>query len=97
MSIHTNELRNGLYLITQPVPVVGAQPFDSLTIDYTAQPHFLLQRHLDEYDVQVILDRTALQEVPDSLWDTIPPRSLLRRRRGHVVAARQVASGLRLV
>ena len=97
MSNLYTELHDDLYLITKPVPEAGAQPFDSLTVNYAAQPHFLLQRHLDDYDIRAILDRAALQVVPDSLWDTIPPRSGIRRRWGRAAAGRRVASGLRLL
>ncbi len=97
MSRLYNELRDDLYMITKPVPEAGAQPFDSLTVDHTAQPHFLLQRHLDEYDLRAILDRAALQVVPDSVWDAIPPRARIRRRWCRVVAARRASSGLLLL
>ncbi len=97
MPILYNELPDDLYMITRPVPEAGAQPFDSLTVDRSAQPHFLLQRHLDEYDVRAILDRAAFQAVPDSIWDAIPPRSLIRHRRHRAVASLRASAGLRLL
>ena len=80
MSFLFNELASGLFMIVKPVSEVGALPFDCLSVRHKAPNPYLLQRILDGHDVEAILARSAIQAVPASTFQVIPPRSEIRRR-----------------
>ena len=93
MSNHHNELRNGLYLITKPVPLAGAQPWDVLNVRHDLHNPFLGQRYYDRYDIEAILAADAILPVPLERPLRPPSRQVLRFRQ----AERRVASGLRVI
>ncbi len=98
MSQLDNELHDDLYLITKPVPEAGAQPFDCLNVK-EGDPHrrYILQRFLDDHDVEAILARSAIQVVPRTTWVTIPSRLEIRRVWRRRVAHHRSPQGLRMV
>ncbi len=75
-----NELTGGLYMIVKPVPEAGALPFDCVNVEPDDRHQYILQRFLDDHDVDAILARSAIQTVPPSAWLAIPPRAEIRRR-----------------
>ena len=95
---HGPLLSDGVHLVTRRIAEIGCMPYDSIIV-YSADPRepYMLLRALDSHDVEMLLSASALRQVPDSFWDTIPSRADLRRRRKERVLTVTKAGTIRAV
>ncbi len=92
------QLSDGLHLVTRRIAEISCLPYDSLNAQLSAgRLPYILSRALDRHDVEVMLLAGAIRVVPDSVWESIPSRAEIRRRRREVVLTLTKAGAIRAV
>lgn len=78
MSFSQQSLPSGLYLFEKPVPSCDGYPFDLLSVRRDLPDPYQLQRYLDTYDVEAILEAQAISSIPSASQIPLPPRRWIR-------------------
>ena len=78
MLFSQQSLPSGLYLFEKPVPSCDAHPFDLLSVRRDLPDPYQLQRYLDTYDIEAILEAQAICPIPPALEVPLPPRRWIR-------------------
>ena len=78
MSFSQQSLPSGLYLFEKPVSSCDGYPFDLLSVRRDLPDPYQLQRYLDAYDVEVILETRAIRPIPPASEVPLPSRRWIR-------------------